>query len=345
MLGYFLKKVSILALTLLGVSLFTFSIVRLIPGDPIKAMVGERGVSPEFRAELEASLGLDQSLPIQYFNYMKSVFRGEMGISLVSQRPVAEEFFDRFPATLELGFLALLIAVVVGVPVGILAAVKRNTFFDYAFMGASLVGYSMPIFWWGLILILFSSINFLDLPFLGWTPVSGRLSPMYFIESKTGFMLIDVWFSEDSWAAFWDAFRHLMLPSIAMATIPLATISRMTRSSLLEVLDENYVQTARAKGLGWFGVVVRHAFRNALIPVVTVIGLSLSSIVTGAILTETIFSWPGIAHWLVKSVHARDYTVLQGGTLLIATCIVGINLLTDLTYLLIDPKLRSRDVG
>ncbi|MCB0326105.1 MAG: ABC transporter permease subunit [Bdellovibrionales bacterium] len=323
----------------------TFSLVRMIPGDPIEAMVGERGVSPEFRAQLEKSFGLDLPVHQQYFHYLSNTLQGDLGLSLVSQRPVTEEFFDRFPATLELGLMSLFIAMLIGIPLGIVAAVKRNTVFDYSFMGLSLVGYSMPIFWWGLILILFSSINFLHLPFLGWTPVSGRLSPLFEIPNHTGFLLMDAWFSEEGAEAFWDAVRHLLLPAIAMATIPMATISRMTRSSLLEVLGENYVQTAKAKGLGTFRVIVVHAFRNALIPVVTVIGLSLGSIITGAILTETIFSWPGIARWLVTSVMARDYTVVQGGTLLIAMFIVSINLGIDLLYLGIDPKLRSKSAG
>lgn len=232
--------------------------------------------------------------------------------------------------------MALLFAILLGIPAGILAAVKRNSAFDYTVIGSSLVGYSMPIFWWGLILILVFSVK------LGLTPVSGRISVAYDIPAVTGFLLIDTLLSDEGWPAFWDALRHLILPSIAMGTIPLAVIARMTRSSLLEVLGEDYIRTAKAKGLNGFQVVWIHALRNAMIPVLTVIGIMVGGIVTGAILTETIFSWPGIGKWLVKSVTSRDYPVIQGAILFIATMIIVINLLVDLSYAVVNPKMRGR---
>jgi dipeptide transport system permease protein len=264
--------------------------------------------------------------------------QGELGTSVVSKLPVSEEFWGRFPATLELGLIALILAVAVGIPLGILAAHKRNSAWDYLIMGGSLVGYSMPIFWWGLLLILFFSV------YLGWTPVSGRIDVMYEIPTWTGFLLIDTWHTalpfDEKWNAFKSALSHLILPSIAMGTIPLAVIARMTRSSMLEVIGEDYIRTARAKGLSASRVTWVHALRNALIPVITVIGLMFGGILTGAILTETIFSWPGIGKWLVKSVTSRDYPVIQGGILIIACLVVTLNLFVELIYAFVNPRIR-----
>ncbi|MEZ4846667.1 MAG: ABC transporter permease subunit [Bdellovibrionota bacterium] len=341
MIRYSLKKLALLAITFLGLSIVAFSLIRMVPGDPVLMMLGERGASPESYAEMKATLGLDQPYIKQFGLFIWHAVHGDLGNSIVSNQSVVREFFDRFPATLELSVVALLFAMMVGLPLGIIAAIKRNTFFDYAFMGVSLVGYSMPIFWWGLILILVASVNVFDLPFFGWTPVSGRISPMFEIDSVTGFLFIDVWFSKDSWAAFWDALKHVLLPAIAMGTIPLAVIARMTRSSLLEVLGEDYIRTAKAKGLSTRRVIMVHALRNAMIPIVTVIGLSFGMVIKGAILTETIFSWPGIGRWLVNSVTSLDYPVIQGGVLLIGMAIVVVNLIVDLAYLWIDPKLRD----
>lgn len=321
--------------TLLGVSLVAFILIRLVPGDPVELLIGERGASPEVMAEMRANLGLDKPLPVQYLNFLVNALQFDLGVSIISKKPVIDEFVSRFPATVELSLIGLFFAIVIGIPVGILAAVKRNSFFDYFFMGGALVGYSMPIFWWGLILILIFSVN------LGLTPVSGRISVFYDIPPVTGFMLIDSWLSEEGSAAFWSALKHLILPAIALGTIPLAAIARMTRSSLLEVLREDYIRTAKAKGLTAFRVVTVHALRNALIPIVTVIGVMVGTLLTGAILTETIFSWPGIGRWLVMSVTSRDYPVIQGGVWLISTIIILVNLVVDLIYMWINPHMRE----
>jgi dipeptide transport system permease protein len=229
---------------------------------------------------------------------------------------------------------AIIIAVVIGIPAGIIAATKRGSFFDQSVMGVALVGYSMPIFWWGLLLIiLFAGI-------LQWTPVSGRISLMYFFPPVTGFMLIDSLLSGQS-GAFKSALSHLILPSIVLSTIPLAVIARQTRSAMLEVLGEDYVRTARAKGLSTFRVIGIHSLRNAMIPVITTIGLQVGVLMAGAILTETIFSWPGIGKWMVDSVSRRDYAVIQGGLLLIAAIIMVVNLVVDLLYGLINPRIRN----
>ena len=334
MLKYLLSRLYALIFTFIGVSIVAFGLIRVLPGDPVQVMLGERGADPKVYAEMRASLGLDQPLYVQYFKFVYRALQGDLGMSLRTNTPVTEEFFGRFPATLELGFAGLLWAILLGVPLGIFIALKRNSFFDYSVMTVALFGYSMPIFWWGLMLILFFSVT------LGITPVSGRIELVYYIQPITGFLLIDTLFAEQQ-GAFWSAIRHLILPATALGTIPLAVITRMTRSSMLEVLNEDYIRTAKAKGLTKFDVVAIHGLRNALIPIVTVIGLMLGTIITGAILTETIFAWPGIGRWLVESVNARDYPVIQGGVLLIAIMIMLINLTVDVTYLMINPKIRG----
>lgn len=321
--------------TLVLVSLVAFGLIRLLPGDPVLLMLGERGGSPELVQELRSQLGLDQSLPIQYFKFLRGALHGEFGESVVSNRPVFEEFIDRFPATVELGFFALAFAVLVGIPLGIFAAVRRGQIWDRFLMGLSLFGYSMPIFWWGLLLILLFSVH------LGLTPVSGRISPLYDVEPWSGFLLIDVWVRGLGWEGFSNALKYLVLPSLVLGTVPMAAIARMTRSSLLEVLKEDYVRTAKAKGLKSSQVIIQHALKNALIPIVTVVGLMFGTILTGAVLTETIFSWPGIGKWLVASVVARDYPVIQGGILLISFFVIAVNIVVDLLYVYLNPKLRS----
>jgi len=335
MLNFLLKKLRKFIPTFIGVTVLSFLLIRLVPGDPVMLLLGERGADPAVYKEMKSQLGLDKSLFSQYFHFVSQAIKGDLGHSIISKRKVSDEFWDRFPATLELGIVALTLALLLGIPLGIIAALKRNTFADYFLMGGSLLGYSMPIFWWGLILILVFSVN------LGWTPVAGRIGVMYEIDTITGFMLIDTWFSDEGVSAFMDALRHLILPAIAMGTIPLAVMARMTRSSMLEVLGADYIRTAKAKGLPIFNIVMVHALRNALIPIITVAGLMFGSIITGAILTETIFSWPGIGKWIVASINARDYPVIQGGILIIALMVISINMLVDLVYAWADPRMRN----
>jgi dipeptide transport system permease protein len=331
---FILKKLIQFSTLFLGITLLSFSLIRMVPGDPALLMLGERGGSPEEYARINENLGLNKSLPTQYFIFIKNIASGDLGTSIVSKQPVWKEFKARFPATFELGLFSLFFAILFGIPLGILAALNRNKPLDYGIMGVSLMGYSMPIFWWGLVLILIFSVS------LGLTPVSGRISIMYDIEPITGFLLIDSFLSNEGFPAFIDALKHLILPAIVLGTIPLAVIVRMTRSSMLEVLGESYIETATAKGLSRKKIVFVHALRNALIPVVTVIGLMFGSIITGAILTETIFSWPGIGKWMVASVTSRDYPVIQSGILLIATFIVIINSGVDFLYHWINPRMR-----
>ncbi|MBP6677981.1 MAG: ABC transporter permease subunit [Paracoccus sp.] len=335
MLRFILSKLLYLVPTVLGITLVAFGFIRLLPGDPVLLMAGERGVSPERYAEITAQLGYDRPLWQQYFSYLGDLAHGDLGNSLVTKKPVLAEFLTLFPATVELGLVAIIIATLVGVPVGVLAAIKRGSWFDQISMTGALVGFSMPIFWWGLLLIiLFSGI-------LGWTPVSGRISLMYFFPPVTGFMLIDSLLSGQK-GAFMSAVSHLILPSIVLATIPLAVIARQTRSAMLEVMGEDYVRTARAKGLSPTRVIGVHALRNAMIPVITTIGLQIGVLLAGAILTETIFSWPGIGKWMIDSISRRDYPVVQSGLLLIAAIVMIVNLIVDLTYGLINPRIRHK---
>ncbi len=333
---YFLKKLGVILPTFFGVTLVAFIFIRTLPGDPVLLMAGERGMSEERHAQLMAELGFDKPVIVQYGYYLKELAHGNFGTSIITRKPVLEEFMTLFPATAELSLCAMIIAVLFGLPAGMIAATRRGSVFDHTVMTGALAGYSMPIFWWGLLLIIFFS------GILGWTPVSGRISFLYYFEPVTGFMLIDSYLSGQE-GAFSSAVSHLILPAIVLGTIPLAVIARQTRSAMLEVLSEDYVRTARAKGLGPQRVIGLHALRNAMIPVITVIGLQVGVLFAGAILTETIFSWPGIGKWMVDSIFRRDYSAVQGGLLLIAAIVMFVNLAVDLLYGLINPQIRHTD--
>ncbi len=326
----------VLVPTFFGVTLVAFVFIRMLPGDPVLLMAGERGMSEERHAEMMKQFGFDRPIYEQYFSYIGDLVQGDLGTSIITKKPVLEEFMTLFPATVELSLCAIIIAIFIGLPAGMIAATRRGSSFDHTVMAGALTGYSMPIFWWGLLLIiLFSGI-------LGWTPVSGRISLLYFFEPVTGFMTIDSLLSGQK-GAFSSALSHLILPSIVLGTIPLAVIARQTRSAMLEVLGEDYVRTARAKGLGPGRVIGLHTLRNAMIPVITVIGLQVGVLFAGAILTETIFSWPGIGKWMVDSIFRRDYPSVQGGLLLIAAVVMLVNLVVDLLYGLINPQIRHTD--
>ncbi len=335
MLSFIARRLGLLIPTFFGVTLLTFSLIRLIPGDPVEVMMGERRVDPELHAQAMERLGLNKPLYAQYLDYIGQLATGDLGKSLRSNEGVWSEFITLFPATVELALAALLFAGTLGVIAGVIAALKRGSLFDHGIMGISLTGYSMPIFWWGLLLIMFFSTG------LGWTPVSGRNDLLFDIPPVTGFMLIDTLLSDEP-GAFVDALHHLILPAIVLGTIPLAVIARMTRSAMLEVLREDYIRTARAKGLSPTRVVFVHGLRNALIPVLTVFGLQIGSLLGGAVLTETIFAWPGIGKWLIEAIGARDYPVVQNGILLIACLVILVNFIVDILYGLANPRIRHQ---
>jgi dipeptide transport system permease protein len=335
MFRFLLSRILLLVPTFIGISIVSFGFIRMLPGDPVLLMAGERSLSAERHAELLKQFGFDRPIWEQYFSYLWNLLQGDLGVSLKTKIPVVQEFMTLFPATVELSVVAVLFAVFFGIPAGVLAAVRRGTVFDHAVMGTALVGFSMPIFWWGLLLIILFSVV------LQWTPVSGRVALTYFFPPVTGFMLIDSLLSGQA-GAFKSAVRHLILPTVVLGTIPLGVIARQTRSAMLEVLGDDYVRTARAKGLSTLRVVGIHALRNALIPVITTIGLQVGTLLAGAILTETIFSWPGIGKWMIDAISRRDYPSVQGGLLLIAGVVMIVNLIVDLLYGLTDPRIRHR---
>ena len=334
MFRFILNRLALVIPTFIGISILSFSFIRLLPGDPVDVLAGERSMSAARRTELLHAFGLDQPLWKQYLDYLWRALHGDMGTSISTAHSITGEFLTLFPATIELTVSAMIFATIIGVLLGILAASRRGSWLDQLTMGTALVGYSMPIFWWGLLLIIVFAEG------LHWLPVSGRISLNFYFKPITGFMLIDSLLSGQK-GAFQSALQHLVLPTIVLGTIPLAVIARQTRSAMLEVLGEDYVRTARSKGLSEQRVVGIHAFRNALIPVVTTIGLQVGTLLAGAILTETIFSWPGIGKWMIDAIGHRDYTVVQGGLLLIALIVMVVNLIVDLLYAFINPRIRA----
>jgi peptide/nickel transport system permease protein len=357
MLQYTLKRIIIAIPVLFGVVAVTFFLVRLIPGDPCTAQLGEKATE-EICAKFNADKGLDKPIIVQFGVYLGDVLRGDFGTSIRLARPVTQLVAERLPVTVELGILALMVAMVVGIPLGIIAALRRNSAVDVATMVGSNVGVSMPVFWLGLMLAYIFALLLKDTPFQ--LPPSGRLSsgidntPFYELwgwdlDLKSGSGQLAQFFGNlylfnsvitFQWEAFRDVLRHMILPALALGTIPMAIIARMTRSTMLEVLGRDYVRTARAKGLADLIVVVRHAFRNALLPVITIVGLQLGTIFGGAVLTETIFNLAGVGRILFDAITTRDYPIIQGFTLAIALGYVIINLLVDISYGLLDPRIR-----
>ena len=329
---YAIRRSLTIVPVLLGVSVLVFSFIHLIPGDPALTMLGERA-TPEKVAEVRARLGLDRPIWQQYVLYVGNALRGDLGVSIVRGDPVASDLLRRFPATVELAMAAIGVAIALGIPIGVASAVWRNSLLDSLARLGALTGVSMPIFWLGLVLAWFFGVQLRILP-TGFRLASGTTFVPW-----TNFVILDAMLQGD-WASLADALRHLVLPALALATIPLAVIARMTRASMLEVLSREYIRTAEAKGLSRRAVVLRHALRNALLPVLTVIGLQVGRLLAGAILTETIFSWPGIGLWVYESIESRDYAIVQGVSLFIAVIVVGVNLLTDVLYAAVDPRIK-----
>jgi len=315
----------------LGISIIIFLMMHITPGDPAELLLGERATEPALEA-LREHLGLNEPLYIQYGMFLKRLMKGDLGETIWTRQKVWVEVKQRFPATIELSVAAMLISSLLGVILGIISATKQYSLFDYLSMLGALVGVSMPIFWLGLVLMLIFSLH------LGWFPMSGRLGVGIDLDTITNFYILDALLTKN-WAAFKDVLWHLTLPAITLSTIPIAIVARMTRSSMLEVLRQDYIKTAKAKGLSPGIVIIKHALRNALIPVITVIGLMFGILMAGAILTETIFAWPGVGKWLYDAVLQRDYMVIQGGTLFVAAIFVIINLVVDILYAVINPKI------
>jgi peptide/nickel transport system permease protein len=334
MTAYVLRRILMLIPVLLGVSLLVFSLIYLIPGNPAQVILGQRA-TVEAIAEVEKQLGLDQPIYIQYFSYLGDLLTGDLGTSIKTNKAISEEIWPYLAATMELTLIAMIIAIFVGVNAGIVSAWFHNSWFDYIAMIIALIGVSMPIFWLGLMEQYLFAVK------LEWLPSTGRTNPSTVIDPITHFYLIDT-LIQGEFGKFKDVARHLVLPGIALATIPMAIIARMTRSSMLEVMRSDFVRTARAKGLNSFWVVYKHSLRNAVIPVITVIGLQTGLLLGGAILTETIFGWPGIGRYIYDAIQARDYPVIQSGILIIATIFVIINLIVDLLYAAVDPRIKYK---
>ncbi len=330
--GYLGRRLLHLGFVLLGVSLVVFLMLRLIPGDPARLLLGEFA-SAEDLARLRAQMGLERPLPVQYGLYLGRLLQGDLGQSLRNGAPVAAEIAQRLAATVELAVAAMLIATCLGVAAGVVSAVRPYSLFDTAAMLLALVGVSMPVFWLGLMLMYLFAVR---LPVL---PLMGRIGMGNEPEVLTGLMLVDTLLAGEG-GAFLEALEHLVLPAVTLATVPMAIIARITRSSMLEVLQQDYVRTARAKGLDESVVILRHALRNALLPIVTVLGLNLGLLLSGAVLTETIFSWPGLGRYVVDSLMARDYAAVQGCILVFAAILAVINLVVDLAYAALDPRIR-----
>lgn len=345
---YIIRRLISILPTLIGVTFVIFMFQRLIPGDPAVAMLGEHATQENVE-RIREQLGLNRPLFLnrealvqgdlpgffdsQYIRYLGRLVRFDLGNSIHRRIPVAETLMLRFPATVELAFLSMLIAIIIGLPVGIASAARRNSVIDGVTMIGSLVGVSMPIFWLGLMEIMLFAV------FLKWLPSGGRLSSGVEVETITHLILVDSLLSGNI-KAFIDALQHIIMPAAALATIPMAIIARMTRSSMLDVLQEDYIRTAKAKGLEERVVLFRHALKNAFLPVITIIGLQAGTLLAGAVLTETIFSWPGIGKWVYDSILGRDYPIVQGGTLLIAIIFLFINLLVDISYAWLDPRIH-----
>jgi peptide/nickel transport system permease protein len=329
---YIWKRILMLIPVLLGASILVFSLIHLAPGDPARTIAGEHA-SIQTLERIREKYGLDKPLATQYWIWLKQALQGDFGRSIVSNENVSREIWDRFPNTVELTLFSMIIAMAVGVIAGIISASRQYSFLDYSFMGVALFGVSMPVFWLGIMLMMIFGV------FLRWLPIGGRINIMVPFTKITGLYLLDSMIA-GNWAAFISSLRHLILPAIALGTIPMATIARVTRSSMLEVLRQDFIRTERAKGLSEMLVIYKHAVRNALIPVVTVIGLNFGLLLAGAILTETVFSWPGLGRYVVKAVQMRDYPAVQGCVLFFAFIFVIVNLITDIIYVYIDPRIK-----
>jgi peptide/nickel transport system permease protein len=331
---YIAKRLLQLIPVLLGVAIISFSLIHLAPGDPARTIAGEHA-SEQTIQTLREKYGLDRPLYVQFWLWFEQVLRGDFGRSIVSNELVMKEILNRFPNTVELAFFSMLIAIVVGFIAGVISASKQYSFLDYTTMGVALFGVSMPVFWLGIMLMMIFGVFFRVLP------IGGRIATNISLERITGLYIIDS-IVRGNWKALGSTLKYLILPSVALATIPMATIARVTRSSMLEVLRQDFIRTERAKGLSERMVIYKHAVRNAMLPVITVIGLNFGLLLAGALLTETVFSWPGIGRYVVKAVQMRDYPVVQGCVLFFSFMFVIVNLITDLLYVLIDPRIKYR---
>ena len=332
MLRFVVRRLLLLIPILVGLSILVFLWIRALPGSPAESLLGERATD-ESIAQIRDQYGLDEPIYEQYWRYLQTVGSGDFGTSIASRRPITEEIKDRFPATIELAVGAMMFATLIGIPLGFLAAKRHRQTLDHASLFLSLIGVSIPIFFLAILLKWVFSVE------LGWLPSVGRQDVLIEAEHPTNFYVLDGIIT-GNWEAAWDAVKHLILPAIALGSIPLAIIARITRASVLDVQNEDYVRTARAKGISSRAVDGRHVLRNAMLPISTIVGLQIGLLLSGAILTETVFAFPGIGTWLQAAIENRDYPVIQGGVLFVAIVVVFVNLLVDISYGLLNPRIR-----
>jgi len=332
MLRFAVRRLLLLVPILLGLSILVFFWIRALPGGPAQALLGERA-TPETIAQIERQYGLDKPVHVQYWKYLQRTVRFDLGTSVASRRPVTDELAERFPATIELSLAAMLFSVVLGIPLGFIAAKRYGTWLDHSSLVASLIGISIPIFFLAILLKYVFAVK------LGLLPTVGRISVLIDLNHPTKFYVLDALLAGDL-NALWDVLKHLILPAVALGSIPLAIIARITRAAVLDVQNEDYVRTARAKGLSPREIDERHILRNALLPIMTIIGLQTGLLLSGAVLTETVFAWPGMGTWLVGAIRNRDFPVLQGGILFVALVFVLVNLIVDMAYALANPRIR-----
>jgi peptide/nickel transport system permease protein len=331
-LRFIVRRLLLLVPILIGLSLLVFGWIRGLPGSPAESLLGEHA-TPHAVQQIRHQYGLDKPIYVQYGRYLKTLLDRDFGTSIATQRPVTYEIRRRFPATAELALAAMVVAILFGIPLGVLAAKRHGSFFDHLSLVGSLIGISIPIFFLGLILKFIFSVR------LGWLPSIGREDALAQRSHPTNFYILDAVLAHDP-GALWDDVKHLILPALTLGSVPLAIVARITRAAVLDVQSEDYVRTARAKGLAPFTVDHRHVLRNALLPVTTIVGLQTGLLLSGAVLTETIFAWPGIGSWLKEAIFNRDYPVLQGGILFVAIVFVVVNLIVDIAYAFINPRIR-----
>ncbi len=332
MLKFVVRRLLLLIPILLGLSILVFVWIRALPGGPAEALLGERATA-ESVAQIEKQYGLDKPVWRQYFTYVDNTVRGELGTSITTRQPITAEIGRRFPATVELAFAAGFFSILFGIPLGFFAAKRYGGFFDQFSLVASLLGISIPVFFLGIVLKYLFAVK------LGWLPTVGRMDVLIDVPHPTNLYILDSILAGNM-TALWDVLKHLILPAVALGSIPLAIITRITRAAVLDVQNEDFVRTARAKGVSPAIVDRRHILRNALLPITTIIGLQVGLLLSGAVLTETVFAFPGMGTWLVEAIRNRDFPVLQGGILFLAVIFVFVNLIVDLSYAIINPRIR-----
>lgn len=338
MINYMFRRLGLLLFVMFSLTVLAFSLSYLFPGDPLVNLSGYQDITVNQLAYLEIKYKIDENLIVQYIYFLVRIFNGDLGISFNSQGPIFEQLSRIFPATVELALYSLIVSMFIGIPLGILSAYYHGKLPDMLIFSASMVGYCLPVFWWALLTIMVFSLH------LGWFPTSGRIGLVFEVPHQTGFLLLDIIRSDMTYRyeAFINALKHMALPTLVLSTYPTTVLIRYTRGSMLNVLETSFIKTAKAKGLSTFQVLLHHGLRNALLPVIRLIGLQFSALITLAMITEVIFSWPGVGRWLIDSIYQRDYPAIQGGLLSISSFIILVTITSDIVYKWFNPISRTK---